>query len=248
MPADYPMSEDPVESPHAFPATMWSAIVSARDGDGTAAQRALERLARAYGQPLYLYVRRSGYEHEQARDLTQGFFAHLLSRDFLRNLRPEGGRFRGFLVRSLQRWLLDEHDRRTAAKRGGGRTLLPLDEVTSDLIAVPALDEPPDRAFDRQWAREIVRRALAALEHHWEDRAALFAQLRPLLDPRAGAAVPSYEQIARETGTTESTVKSAAYRLRQEYAAQIRAEVRSTVVDATEVDDEIRHLVSLLRG
>ncbi|MBS0658486.1 MAG: sigma-70 family RNA polymerase sigma factor [Verrucomicrobia bacterium] len=230
-----------------FPPTMWSAIVSAREGGGSAAQKSLERLARAYWQPLYLFVRRSGHGHEEARDLTQGFFAHLLSRDFLKNLRPEAGRFRGFLVRSLQRWLMDQYDRRTAAKRGGGEQPISLEALGDGLGAPTTTAESPERAFDRQWAREIVARALAALERSWADRAALFQALKPSLDPHSAATLPPYAEIAARLGTTEQAVKSAAFRLRQEYVAAVRSEVRSTVADPAEVDDEIRHLVSLLR-
>lgn len=240
------MSQPPETDAH-FPPTMWSAILSAREGGGTAAQKSLERLARAYWQPLYLFVRRSGHGHEEARDLTQGFFAHLLSRDFLKNLRPEAGRFRGFLVRSLQRWLMDQHDRRTAAKRGGGEQPVSLDALGDGAGAPAAQGESPERAFDRQWAREIVARALTALQRSWADRAGLFAALRPSLDPQSAATLPPYVEIAASLGLTEQAVKSAAFRLRQEYVVAVRAEVRSTVADPAEVDDEIRHLVSLLR-
>lgn len=241
------MSEKPDEPESHFPATMWSAIVSARDGGGRPAQKSLERLARAYWQPLYLYVRRSGHGHEEARDLTQGFFAHLLSRDFLKNLRPEAGRFRGFLVRSLQRWLYDQHDRRTAAKRGGGEQPVSLDALGDGQGAPTAPGESPERAFDRQWAREIVARAIAAVQREWADRPALFAALRPSLDTQAAGVQEPYADIAARLGTTEQAVKSAVFRLRQEYVSSIRAEVRSTVADPSDVDDEIRHLVSLLR-
>ncbi len=235
------------ENDSHFPPTMWSAIVSAREGGGSAAQKSLERLARAYWQPLYLFVRRSGHGHEEARDLTQGFFAHLLSRDFLKNLRPEAGRFRGFLVRSLQRWLCDQFDRRTAAKRGGGEVPVSLEVLGEGQGAPTAPEESPERAFDRQWAREIVARAVAALQREWAARAELFAALRPSLDPQAAGSLAAYAEIAERLGLTEQAVKSAAFRLRQEYVASIRAEVRSTVADPGEVDDEIRHLVSLLR-
>lgn len=241
------MSQPSEENDSHFPATMWSAIVSAREGGGSAAQKSLERLARAYWQPLYLYVRRSGHDHEAARDLTQGFFAHLLSRDFLKNLRPEAGRFRGFLVRSLQRWLFDQYDRRTAAKRGGGEQPISLEALGEGQGAPTASGESPERAFDRQWAREIVARALAAVQRAWADRPALFQALKGTLDPQSAAAVAPYVEIAQEQGLTEQAVKSAAFRLRQDYVASIRAEVRSTVADPAEVDDEIRHLVSLLR-
>lgn len=234
-----------------FPATMWSDIVLARDGSpasATAAQRALDRLARAYWQPIYRYLRRRGHGHEDACDLAQGFFAHLLSRDFLRNLRPEGGRFRAFLVRALGRWLNDQHDRRTTLKRrpADGAAPCSLHELAADGIEPAAEAEPPERTFDRQWAREVVARALARLEAAWtEERAALFAALRDSLEGRPER--EDYAGIGARLGVSISSLKNAAFALRREFAAAVRAEVRATVAEPGEVEEELRYLVRLLR-
>lgn len=74
----------------AFATTRWSLVLTAQ-GESRAAREALEKLCRTYRWPLYAYVRQQGYKHEEAEDLTQGFFATLLERNGLDSLRKERG-------------------------------------------------------------------------------------------------------------------------------------------------------------
>jgi len=107
--------------------TQWSQVLAARDGSDTEARAALESLCQTYWQPLYAYIRHQGYSPDEARDLTQGFFAEFLEKDFLADVDPERGRFRAFLLASLRHFLSHERDRERALKRGGGTTTLSLD-------------------------------------------------------------------------------------------------------------------------
>ena len=104
-----------------FTATHWSVVLAARDGDSIRARAALEVLCRTYWYPLYAFIRGSGYSPPDAQDLTQGFFARLLAKDYLRVVEPEKGRFRAFLKMALKRFLAHEWERGRAEKRGGGR-------------------------------------------------------------------------------------------------------------------------------
>ena len=112
--------------------TQWSQVLAARDGSDTEARRAFESLCQTYWQPLYAYIRRQGYDPDKARDLTQGFFAELLDKDFLADVDPDKGRFRSFLLASLRHYLTHERDRDRALKRGGSTTVLSLDVETGE--------------------------------------------------------------------------------------------------------------------
>lgn len=233
-------------APALFPPTMWSVVIEARDDVSPRAAEALERLARAYWRPLYVFVRQRGRPHASAEDDVQGFFEHLLGRDFLRFVTPREGRFRTFLLASFTRWLNDQHDRAVAAKRGGGQPVISLDEFAEvrDLAVAP--DDPPEAAFDRRWAREVCDRALARVAEAWSGRAELFAALRPLLAGERPEA--DYATIGARLAMSEGAVKKAAFDLRARFARCVREEVRLTVRDEAAVDEELRHLIRLLRS
>jgi RNA polymerase sigma-70 factor (ECF subfamily) len=230
-----------------FPATMWSVVVAAGGSDGPEAAQALERLARGYWRPLYVFVRQRGLDHHAASDAVQGFFAHLLARDFLRSVRPREGRFRSFLIACFKNWLADERARAHAAKRGGGREFVSLEELQEARDALAGSDLPPEESFDRDWARAIVRRALARLAAEWEGRGrgAVFSALRDGLEGEASAG--SYAEVGARLALSANAVKCAVLDLRQRYALLVREEITATVRDPSEVEDELRYLVRLLR-
>ncbi|MBL9114601.1 MAG: sigma-70 family RNA polymerase sigma factor [Verrucomicrobiaceae bacterium] len=231
----------------AFPATLWSMIKQAQGELPSEALAGWERLARAYWQPLYAFVRRRGSDHHAAADDVQGFFAHLLSKDFLRHIEPGNGLFRSFLLTSLQHWRADQHRAANAQKRGSGQAPLPLDELESVGAAPIAANLTPEEAFDRRWARAVYDNALATLHARLQsrNREQLFLHLRGLL---AGHETAKYQEIAPALGMTEGAVKQAALELRREFGAVLRNEIRRTVADDSQVDGEVRYLLGLLRG
>ena len=91
-----------------FATTHWSVVLTAGRQDTTSAASALEKLCKTYWYPLYAYVRRRGYSPHDAQDLTQGFFACLLERQSLRNVDPNKGRFRSFMLGALNYFLAAE--------------------------------------------------------------------------------------------------------------------------------------------
>jgi DNA-directed RNA polymerase specialized sigma24 family protein len=125
-----------------FTTTHWSVVLQAGDGGSPAASAALEELCRTYWYPVYAYVRRQGPSPEDAQDLSQEFFAGLLAKGFPRGVLPERGRFRSFLLTSLRHFLVDQHRRETAAKRGAGQFLVPLNEEAEERFCLTATTSP----------------------------------------------------------------------------------------------------------
>lgn len=208
----------------------------------------LERLAKAYWRPLYVFARQRGSTHEAASDEVQGFFEHLLSSDMLKNVQRGEVRFRSFLLRCFTNCLRNQHHRDHAAKRGGGALMMPLEEMDSK-IDDPALiaGQSPDKAFDQGWARALVDHAMKRLEEELaqRERSEFLLELRQRTFA-SGAASPDWEEMARRHGMTHGAVRKAATDLRRRFGILLRTEVRSIVSKDEEVDDELRYLVSLL--
>lgn len=216
-------------------------------GDGRESWHALEDLCRSYWPPVYAFLRRKGCSPANAEDLTQGFFAELLSRGSLASVAEGKGRLRTFLLKAVTRHMINEHERATAAKRGGG--VLPLsldfDRAEGNYVAEPGHKVTPELEFERQWALQMLEQALAAVRDDAVrgERLALFEDLKGLISLDAGMA--PYEEIAARHGLTEGAVKAAAHRLRQKFRECLRAAIADTVGSEEEVDDEIRHLFSV---
>ena len=233
--------------PRSFPTTLWTVVLNAGRGDSTDAEEALAHLCRAYWYPLYAFVRRRGYGPNDAQDLTQGFFAHLLEKHSLIAVAPEKGRFRTFLLAALKNFLANEKDKSNALKRGGGKRHLSLnhENAESRYQIEPSHELTPERLFERQWALSLLEQVLAVLcsEYQADGNGPLFEELKEVLTGQTGG----YAEIAARFGRTEGAIKVAAHRLRQRYRELTRAKVAETVSDR-DVDDEMRHLLAVLGG
>lgn len=231
-----------------MPTTQWSQVLVARDGSDTEARRALEALCGFYWEPLYGFVRRQGSNADEAADLTQAFFAEILSKDFLASVDPQKGRLRSFLLSSLEHFLSHQRERAGAQKRGGGISTVSLDvERAEERYGLQSTEMTPEEAFEYRWAVTMLNRALARLEQDSSgtDGVKQFAALKRYLTSLE-LQVP-YREVAEELGISEGAVKTAVYRLRQRFGQYLRAEVADTVANEAEVDDELRHLLSILR-
>lgn len=232
-----------------FQRTRWSLVLAAGKTADPAARAALSELCAAYWMPLYHYVRRRGHDRASAEDLVQGFFARFLERDDVGAADATRGRFRAFLLTALKHHLADEHDLRTAEKRGGGRAPLSLDfeRADSEWRLEPATDATPEKAYERAFAEELLARALAKVEHDYAERgeARAFGVLVQTLT--APGALP-YRALAHELGTSEGAVQVAAHRLRERWRAALRDEVASLVGDPADVDEELASLFAALGG
>ena len=229
----------------AFSTTRWTIVNAARQTSESQAAKALAELCEAYWPPLYGYLRRRGYRPEEAQDLTQGFFARLLETDSIRTADPARGRFRSFLLTALKRYVINEHERSAAARRGGGHAHLSLDfdKAERAYALEPRTDETPDRLFDRRWATIALDRALQRLRAEYVElgRASLAEALLPHLTDTGE--LPPYRDVAARLDISEGAVKVAVHRLRQRYGAILRAEIAETVLGDQEVEAELRDLL-----
>lgn len=225
-----------------FQTTRWSVVLAAgRFTPDSAA--ALEELCTIYWRAVHGFIRRRGHTSEQARDLTQGFFAGFLERRDVAAVDPSRGRFRSYLLAAVKNFLANEKEREQALKRGGGAVLLSLShDDESDLAIDPVDSRTPEDDFERQWALAILRRALERLrdEQAARGRSELFERLKPAL---AGEKIAGgYAGLAAETGLTTVAVKVAAHRLKKRYGELVLQEVARTVDLPQEIEDEMQYL------
>jgi RNA polymerase sigma factor (sigma-70 family) len=225
-------------------------VVLEAQGDSPAAQQALEKLCRIYWRPIYSFVRRQGIGPEEAEDLTQGFFALLLEREDLNTVRKEKGRLRSYLIASLKNFLTDESRHAMAIKRGKGQRLIPLEELGVDeriQMEPPAL-VTAEQIYEHRWASTLLEHVLSRLKDQYQaaGNAALFDSLKQLLPDEPGA--PSQADVAAQLGMTENAVRQAFHRFRRRYQLLLREEIAHTVATPSDIEDELRHLISVVAG
>lgn len=227
-----------------FAATRWSIVLAAGDRrDSGAARRALGELIQTYWFPLYAYLRRQGSTPTDAEDLVQGFFLRLLEKEDLAAVDRAKGKFRSYLLASLQHFAANERRKARALKRGGNVHLLSLDAQAAEAryIAEPADEMTPQRLFERRWALAVLEQVLASLRREYAGRgqSEVFAALEHVL---VGGGKADYASLAGQLGMSEGAIKVAAHRLRRRYRAILREEIAQTVDDPAKVDEEISQL------
>ncbi len=227
-----------------FATTRWTLVLQAGAVAEPEARRALEDLCQLYWYPLYAYVRRQGYSREDAEDMTQGFFARFLQRNYLEGLCVEKGRFRAFLLGSLKHYLANEYDRARCQKRGGGAALLSLDWASADsrYQVEPPDHLSPDKLYDRAWAVALLEQVLERLRAEFvaDGKPELFESLRPFLMLDHDR-VP-YARAAVELNLGEGTVRVAVHRLRRRYKALLRSEISQTLASPDQAEEELKAL------
>jgi len=242
-------SESTESHRHAiFSTTNWSVVLEAQ-GQSPAAQEALEKLCRTYWRPVYSFIRREGTPPEEAEDLTQSFFALLLQRRNFDAVRKEKGRLRSYLLASLKHFLVSEHRRAVTLKRGKGEQPVPLEQLAKAGLAdlEPCDHLSADRVYERRWALTLMEQVLRRLkdEYRTAGNAVLFDSLKQLLPDEPEA--QSRAQIAMELGMTDNALRQAFHRFRHRYQLLLREEISHTVAVASDVEDELRHLIGVLR-
>ena len=232
----------------AFTTTNWSVVLAAQTRSA-AADAALEKLCRVYWPPIYSFVRREGRSVEDAQDLTQAFFERLLERRDFDAVRREKGRLRSYLLASLKHFLINERSRAMSIKRGAGQAVISLDDV----IARERKDPEPadvltaDKIYERRWALTVLEQVLARMSEEYKaaGNSKLFERFRQILADEPDGV--SQAKIAEELGMTENAVKQAYHRFRQRYRECLREEIAHTVAAPGDVEDELRHLIAVLR-
>ncbi len=240
--------------PRGFNTTRWSLIIQSAGlkPEEAKARTALAELCHIYWRPVFTFISRRGHMPEDAQDLTQEFFAYILQTNWLRLADPNRGRFRSFLVSSLENFLHDAADKKEARKRGGRAQFVSWDEwkaeAPSELtISAHALETlSPDRLFDVRWAATVVEQALLRLGEICEQRGRLrlFDALSSYITAERDGI--SYTKIGASLGLEASAVKKQLHNLRLRFRSLLREEVARTVPNEADVDDEIRHLCAAL--
>jgi RNA polymerase sigma-70 factor (ECF subfamily) len=233
--------------PNAFETTHWSMIVRAAETGTSEGRAALEELCRVYWHPLYWFARRRGLAPADAEDLTQGFLADLLRRGAVAQANPARGRFRTFLLASFQNFHSCQRARASAAKRGGGQVFVPLEAMQAAERRFgdePVTMDSPERLYDRKWATSLIEQAIAAVHHEYAavGKGSLYNALKAVLWGEHGTA--SYAEVARQLGSSEGAIKVAAHRLRRRFRETLRAEVAKTVIDLSDLEDEMQYLLA----
>jgi RNA polymerase sigma factor (sigma-70 family) len=241
-------------APRAFATTRWSLILSATGSDANKqiAHEALAELCRNYWRPVFLFVVRKGYSVPEAQDLTQDFFVTMLETDWLQQADQHRGRFRSFLLKSVDNFLGHAEERKRAIKRGARFEFVSwdewVDETPSQFIIPDQAIEPiaPAQFFDLRWAITVVDHALDRLREECESkgRRRLFETLRGYLASERSDV--SYTSLAAVLGITEAMVKKQLHNLRERFRWLLRNEVAHTVENPADIDDEIRHLCVVL--
>src|SRR6516165_10375089 len=235
-----------------FTSTRWT-IVRERAESQTPPDdvlRALSELCRIYWRPIFLFLRRQGSTPDDAQDLTQGFFAHLIESRAYARADPNRARFRSFLLSALKHFVAHARAHDRTQKRGGGMILGPLDTAAiaeADARDMASQAWSAERVYEREWAETLLRQALDRLaeECALAGKDELFKQLNSHLSVTSEGAVP-YEEMSRQLGRPITTLRSDVARLRSRYRAILREEVGGTVAEASEIDAELRHLCEVL--
>jgi RNA polymerase sigma-70 factor (ECF subfamily) len=233
-----------------FATTHWSVVLKAARPDAPEALSALTKLCRQYWFPLYAYARRHGCEVPAAQDLTQGFFARLLEKNYLGVADRKRGRFRWFLLTAFKCYLANEWDRSQALKRGGGTEIVSFDGMAAEtryqLELGRSTDAGEDWLFDQRWAMDLLAQARTRLRSEYETsgRTERFTRLAAYLP--GGQSTLTQAELGRELGLTEGTVKQEVFRLRRRYGELLRQAVAQTVAHPDDIEDEIRYLIDVV--
>lgn len=236
----------------SFAQTRWSVVLRAKGENISSATKvsqvrrdALGKLIEIYWKPLYFFVRRKGHGADDARDLVQAFFATFLEKDFLKSVEREKGRFRTFLLVSMEHFLANEYDKARAQKRGGGRKIVSLDfdDAEQRYGREPSTKETPESLYLKKWAKALTDQAMAMLKEHFKrnGKAELFTAIRTHL-----AGGDDYEAEARKFKMTANHFKVTVHRARKLYREFLREAVRDTVRSDADVDDELKEIINCL--
>lgn len=232
-----------------FHTTRWTIVLQAR-GDQPEARAALSDLCEAYFNPVLRFLLREGKGKDEADELTQAFFARILSSNGIRNVDPAKGRFRSYLLGALKNFLSDLRRREASQKRGGEATHESLDETgpesSKELQIADSSAAIPDAYFDHEWALAVMDRGLQVVESSFarRDKSHHFELLKTWLMGDEGTV--SQEEAAAELNLTPGAVKVAIHRMRKDFGEAIRSEIAQTVDSPEEVADELRYLIEAL--
>lgn len=225
-----------IGGPHAqFPSTQASLFEAAACGAGLP-HEALERVSALYWKPVYRFIRlKFGKGNEDAKDLTQSFFANALQRDFFARFDPAKASFRTYLRMAVERFAANEHAAAQRQKRGGDVAFEPID-------GQPVAGESPEEVFEREWQRQLFALALDDLRAYCESCGKqLPFQIFEAYD-LAGGERPSYADLAAQHGVAGTTVTNHLAWARRMLRQFVTERVRGVTAGERDLRDEMRRL------
>lgn len=232
-----------------FPQTRWSLVLATRDSNDCRSQSALAELCQTYWYPLYAHARRHGASPEDAEDLTQAFFQGVIKNDVFARIDPDGGRLRSYLLKSMTRFLASDERKRKALKRGGGQTVVSIDQARAEdrYQMEPKDSASPETLYERRWAQVLFEQVFQSLqaESTAKGRSDEFEAMQPMLMP--GAREISHRDLSKKIGSSESAARTALFRLRQRFGELLRRAIADTVSSEDDVADEIAHLMKVFQ-
>jgi len=231
-----------------FSTTRWNVVLLAGEEASPRADEALEQLCRTYWFPLYAYLRRLSYGPQDAQNLTEAFFGRLLGKNAGATTDRRKGKFRTFLLGSLNHFLAYERDRGNDATHPGGQATISIEgrEAECRYLQDALSDLSPERIFERRWAIAVLEQALVRLraEHANAGNTRQFTVLRKFLTNNVGD--KAYGRVAEELNVSAASIAGTVQRMRQRYRELVRAEIADTVAGTGDIDDETRWLVGAL--
>ena len=240
---------EPLEN-RRFNTTQWSVVLRACQSAPELERSAWNELIETYWFPLYAFCRRQQKSHQDAQDLTQSFFTHLMSAASLESVSPSKGRFRSFLLASFRNYIANQLRSASTIQRGGKQTIfsLQVDDLEAKFYRGCRLDETPERAFDRNWVEALLERTLGRLAEDYRkaDRQELFQMLEPHLSSDSNAL--SRVEIGKRLSMSQPAIAMSIHRMRRRYKEILINEVSRTVDDPADVEDELHRLMAIVRG
>ena len=239
----------PATAAVSFATTRWTMVIDAaradQGDDSSNGSHALAALCERYWSPVYAFIRKRGYDGEDAKDLTQGFFAQLIEKRGFGNADPKKGRFRTYLLGALKFFLSDEYRKANAKKRGGDYIHIPMETATveNEIAALGNEKMGPDLIFDREWSSVVLAEAKETLRQEYARRKKedVFEAIQPFLSGSKQSV--SHEKMAAQMGMSDSALKMAISRLRKRFGVVLRERVAETLAPGEDVESEIRALI-----
>ena len=238
-------------SVEAFLTTHWSVIGKIAADSDTPNQALINELLKRYWKPVYCFLRHKGYDNEQAKDLTQGFFEEVvLGKELIRRAEQPRGRFRTFLLSALEQYLAREHRKQTARKRIPKDKLLQLEQIDQAELSEPVNQFSPEQSFNYAWITELLDKLLVEVEArcrsqgktlHWQvfhDRV-----LQPIIE---NTRAPTLTEICQKYGIEDQRKASnMIITVNRRFQAALKRHLRRSVTRDVEVDEELRELMQI---
>lgn len=228
-----------------MPETRWSLVHRMQSGDDA---QALGEIMKIYWQPLQRLAIGKGISPLDAEDSVQSFYEMVIRRGSFQFANADRGRLRTFLRTMFERHLIDQWEKSAAAKRGGGRQNVSIDESREDHREMPELSHnvTPELLYDRCWVLTLLGRAMDALRESYCKRGKeeIFEELKGALEGQFSDS--SYSESAKRLGINENAVKQAVFRIRKKFGELLEWEVSQTLGDPADVESELRELLQAL--